>query len=176
VRAPALRPALRAERRTNRRVLAERAANSSRFVDYVALERRLDSAASTLERMELETPRLQAEMPLIARGAEELGLKQRQTTELIETCWSAAQSSLDGFARELCDDFDAALASSNRNLLMLRAEMARSMEHLEMLAKPEAGAARNLARPNSAGPGRPPAAGPSRLQGARAVERPRSVR
>ena len=158
-------------------MLAERAANSSRFVDYVALERRLGSAASTLERMELETPRLQAEMPLIARGAEELGLKQRQTTELIETCWSAAQSSLDGFARELCDDFDAALASSNRNLLMLRAEMARSMEHLEMLAKPESGAAaRNLGRPNSAGPGRPPAAGPSRLQGARAVERPRSVR
>jgi hypothetical protein len=126
----------------------EQAANSSRFVDYVALEKRLDTAETTLSRLELECPALEEQMPWIARSTEEFEVRRRETDQLVESCWSSAQAALDKYAQELCDEFDRALAPSTANLAALRAEMAQCQQELQVLTKPDA------PRPQSAGASR----------------------
>ena len=105
--------------------ISEMATHSSRFVDYPALEKRLEVAEKTLRRLELECPALEAQMPAIVRGIEEFEDRRRETDRLVESCWKSAQSALDKYSEVLCADFDRALAPSTANLEALRAEMAR---------------------------------------------------
>ncbi len=118
--------------------ISEMEATSSRFVDYPALEQRLDTAEKTLQRLVLECPALEAQMPAIARGIEEFEDRRRETDRLLQSCWESAQGALDKYSQELCAEFDRALAPSTANLEVLRAEMARCQQELEVLKKPDA--------------------------------------
>ncbi len=112
--------------------------NTSRFVDYPALEKRLETAEKTLRRLALECPALEAQMPAIARGIEEFEDRRRETDRLLESCWESAQGVLDKYSQELCAEIDCALAPSTANLEALRTEMARCQQELEVLNKPDA--------------------------------------
>eukprot|EP01043_Picozoa_sp_COSAG02_P029729 COSAG02_NODE_1863_length_10608_cov_128.518508_5_plen_454_part_00 len=120
------------------RISEMEAKNTSRFVDYPALERRLETAEKTLHRLALECPSLEAQMPAIARGIEEFEDRRRETDRLLQSCWESAQGALDKYSQELCAEFDRALAPSTANLEALRAEMARCQQELEVLKKPDA--------------------------------------
>lgn len=118
--------------------ISEMQSTSSRFVDYPALEKRLETAEKTLRRLALECPALEAQMPAIARGIEEFEDRRRETDRLLESCWESAQGVLDKYSQELCAEIDRALAPSTANLEALRAEMARCQQELEIFNKPDA--------------------------------------